>query len=88
MTRHLYPRLPATPFDRATIAFRDILLDHINDFAAQAKQAEARPGEGIATVIAVFLGISARFAQGAHTRAQWLEACARAYDAVNAERRP
>ena len=87
MTRHLYPRLPPSPLDRATIAFRDILLDHINDFAAQAKESKARPGEGIATVIAVFLGISARFAQGTHTRAQFLEACARAYDATYQEPR-
>lgn len=88
MTRHLYPRLPPSPFDRATLAFRDILLDHVNDFAAQARDAEAKPGEGIAAVIAVFLAISARFSQGTHSRAQWLEACARAYDVVNQERRP
>lgn len=82
MTAHLYPRLPTSPLDRATIAFRDILLDHINDFAAQAAEASARPGEGVATVTAVLLGIGARFSQVSHSREQFLEACAKAYDAT------
>lgn len=82
MTRHLYPRLPPSPLDRATLAFRDILLDHINDFAEQTRDAGAKPGEGIATAIAVLLGIGARFSQVSHSRAQFLEACARAYDAT------
>jgi len=88
MTRHLYPRLPFLPLDRATLAFRDILLDHINDFAAQAAEAKARPGEGIATVTAVLLGIGARFSQVSHSREQFLNACAKAYDATKQERRP
>jgi hypothetical protein len=88
MTRHLYPRLPPSAFDRATVAFRDILLDDINDFAAQAKEAKARPGEGVATVMAIFLGISAGFSKQTHSRAQFLEACAKAWDTMQtAERR-
>ena len=89
MTRHLSPRLPPSPLDRATLAFRDILLDHLNDFAEQTKEAKAQPGEGIAIAIAVLLGIGARFAQMSHSREQFIEACARAYDATQpVERRP